>query len=140
MVVEPIKINGLAEFSRNLRKIDKDLPKAIRLAANEAADLIVAQARPRVPTGPGKGGHARSSVRAKSTRTSARVAGGGKKYPYYAWLDFGGKVGKNRSVRRPFIKEGRYIWKAFVDQKSKIEGVMTESLIEVARSAGVEVK
>lgn len=139
MVVEPIRIKGLAEFSRNLRKLDNDLPKAIRLAANEAADLIVAQARPRVPTGPGKGGHARSSVRAKSTRTSARVAGGGKKYPYYAWLDFGGKVGKNRSVRRPFIKEGRYIWKAFADQRSKVEEVMVDGLIEVARSAGVEV-
>lgn len=139
MAIDPIKIDGLAEFTRNLKKLDKDLPKAVRLAANEAADLIVTQARPRVPSGPGRGGHAKSSVKAKSTRTAARVSGGGKKFPYYAWLDFGGRVGRNRSVRRPFLKEGRYIWKAFADNRGKVEETLAEALVEVARSAGVEV-
>lgn len=136
---ETIKIDGLAEFTRNLKKINKDLPKAVRLAGNKAADIVVAQARPRVPTGPGKGGHAKSSIKAKSTRTAARVSGGGKRYPYYAWLDFGGRVGPDRSVKRPFLREGRYIWKAFADNRSKVEDVLTDALIDVARQAGVEV-
>lgn len=136
---DPIKIKGLAEFQRNLKKLDKDLPKALRLAGNEAAELIVSKARPLVPTGPGRGGHAKQSIKAKSTRTAARVSGGGKRYPYYGWLDFGGRVGRDRSVRRPFLKDGRYIWKAFANNRGKVEETLEDALLEVARSAGVEV-
>lgn len=136
---EPIKIDGLREFTRNLKKIDGDLPKGVRLAGNKAAELIVQTAKPRVPRGPGKGGHAVSSLKARSTRTAARVAGGGKRFPYYAWLDFGGRVGRNRSVKRPFFKSGRYIWKAYDEQSQRVYDTFEQALIDVARQAGVEV-
>lgn len=138
-VPDPIKIEGLAEFSRNLRKLDADLPKALRLANNEAAQLIVDQAVPKVPLGPGVGGHARSSIKARSTRTEGRVSGGGKRYPYYPWLDFGGSTGRNRSVRRPFIRSGRYIFDTYEDNRSRVQQTLLEALLEVAAQAGVEV-
>lgn len=134
-----IRIHGLKEFNRSLRQIDKDAPKGLRLAGNEAANIVVREAKPRVPQGPAKGGHALSSVRASSTRTAARVSGGSKRYPYYAWLDFGGSVGRNNSVKRPFIKRGRYIWPAFVDEKPKIEQTLIQALVAVAHRAGVGV-
>ena len=137
---DPIKIEGLAEFSRNLKKLNADLPKVLRIANNEAANLIASRARAKVPQGPGKGGHAASSVKAASTRTEGRVKGGGKRYAYYPWLDFGGHVGKKRSVRRPFIKTGRYIFDTYEDNRKQVEEVMTEALIDVARQAGVEVE
>lgn len=134
-----ITIKGLNEFTKSLKKMDADLPKAVRLAGNKAADLIVTEARPRVPLGPGRGGHARSSVKAKSTRTAARVSGGGKRYPYYGWLDFGGRVGRNRSVNRPFLKDGRYIWRAFANNRDKIVDVLESSLVDIAKDAGLDV-
>lgn len=137
--VDPIKIEGLSEFVRNLKKLDSDLPKAARLAGNEAANLIVGVAKPKVPRGPGRGGHAANSVKAKSTRTAARVAGGGKKYPYYGWLDFGGAVGRNRSVTRPFLKSGRYIWAAYDAHSDDVYKRLAGALVDVARQAGVEV-
>lgn len=137
---EPIAIKGLAEFSRNLRKIDNDLPKALRLAGNEAADIIVQTTRPKVPTGPAKGGHASTSIKAKSTRTSARVTGGGARYPYYAWLDFGGKTGRHRSVSRPFKRTGRYLWASYVDKKAAVQEKYEDELIAVVTAAGIEVE
>ena len=134
--IEPVKITGLAEFNRNLRKLDNDLPKALRLAHNEAAQLIVDWAAPRVPR---KSGRAAGTVKAKSTRTESRVQGGSKRAPYYPWLDFGGKVGPKRSVRRQFIKEGRYLYPALSANYDKFADLLTEKLIEVARAAGVEV-
>lgn len=134
-----VTIKGLNEFTKSLKKMDADLPKAVRLAGNKAADLIVTEARPRVPLGPGRGGHARSSVKAKSTRTAARVSGGGKRYPYYGWLDFGGRVGRNRSVNRPFLKDGRYIWRAFANNRDKIVDVLESSLVDIAKDAGLDV-
>lgn len=138
MSEEVIRIEGLKEFRAMLREADRNLPKGLRLAGNKAADIVVREARPRVPLGPGIGGHARDSVRAASTQTAARVKGGGKRYPYYPWLDFGGSVGRKRSVHRPFLKTGRYIWRAFVDNKTEVHEQLRESLTEVARSAGLE--
>jgi hypothetical protein len=138
-VIEPIRIDGLREFARNLRQLDKDLPKGIRLAGNEAAKLIIGDAKHRIPVGPATGGHATSSLKAKSTRTEVRVSAGGNRYPYYPWLDFGGKVGRNRSVSRPFLKTGRYIWHAFKDNKNEVEQAYLDGLMQVAKSAGIEV-
>ena len=134
-----IKIHGLREFNRGLRRIDNNAPKGLRLAGNQAADIVVREAKPRVPSGPAKGGYALSSVRAASTRTAARVSGGSKRFPYYAWLDFGGRVGRNNSVRRPFIKKGRYIWPAFVDNRGAVQDKMHDELVNVAQSAGIGV-
>lgn len=137
--IEPIKITGLAEFSRNLRKLDSDLPKGLRLASNQAGKLIVDWAVPRVPIGPGRGGHAASSIKTKSTRTEARVSGGGKRYPYYPWLDFGGRVGRRRSVKRPFMRSGRYIYEGYAQRYEDVQAALLRALLDVARDAGVEV-
>lgn len=135
-MAEPIQIKGLAEFSRNLRKLDSDLPKALRLAMNEAANVIVDYAQPRVPR---RSGRAARSIKARSTRTAVRIQGGGARVPYYPWLDFGGRVGRKRSINRPFMKEGRYIYAGFHAKRATFEQVLVESLIKTARSAGVEV-
>ena len=135
-LVEPIKITGLAEFNRNLRKLDKDLPKALRLAHNEAAQLVVDYARPKVPR---RTGRAAGTLKAKSTRTESRVQGGSSRAPYYPWLDFGGKVGRGKSVARPFIKQGRYIYPALGRHQAEFADLLAEKLVDVARQAGVEV-
>jgi hypothetical protein len=137
-VPDPIRISGLREFNKALKAIDDKLPSATRLAANTAAQIVVDVAKPRVPIGPGRGGHAADSIKAKSTRTAARVSAGGKKYPYYPWLDFGGKVGRHKTVNRPFLKRGRYIWDAYADNADKVEQQFVTALVDVAREAGLD--
>jgi hypothetical protein len=135
-VAEPIRVEGLKEFSRNLKKLDGDLPKALRIALNEAADIVVSGARSRIPR---RTGRASASVKARSTRTASRVVGGSNRVPYYPWLDFGGRVGKGKSVRRPFLKEGRYIYASYFANSDEFAKVLEEALLDVARQAGVEV-
>lgn len=135
-MTDPIRVDGLAEFRRNLKKLDGDLPKALRIALNEAADIVVGDARPRVPT---RTGRAAASIKARSTQTAVRVVGGSKRVPYYPWLDFGGKVGRRKSVRRAFLKEGRYLYRSYFDNRDEFSKVLTAALIDVARQAGVEV-
>jgi hypothetical protein len=136
---DPVKIEGLAQFSRDLKKLDSDLPKALRVALNEAADLVVDRARPGIPTRSGK---AARSVRKASTRTAVRVRAGGARAPYYPWLDFGGRVGKGRSVVRPFDKHGRYLYAGYFKLKAsgEFEQVLTKALLDVVESAGIEVE
>jgi hypothetical protein len=79
-------------------------------------------------------------VKARSTQAYSRVSGGGNKAPYYPWLDFGGRVGKNKSIRRPFLKDGRYIYAAFFRGRDRYADVLQDALVKVAEQAGIEVE
>jgi len=131
-----IQIEGLRQFARSLREMDSDLPKALRLGFNDAAELVVAEARSRVAR---RSGRAASTVKAQSTRTAARIAAGGRRAPYFPWLDFGGRVGRNRSVVRPFFTDGRYVWRAYGDRRDEFRGKLEVAIADLARSAGLEV-
>lgn len=133
---DPIRIDGLDQFRRNLKTLDATLPRALRLAFNAAAQLVVDEARPKVPT---RSGRARATVRVRSTQTRAQVAGGSKRVPYYAWLDFGGRGGRNRANVREFRKEGRFIYAAFYLKRPQFAEVLERELVDVARQAGIEV-
>ena len=137
-MADAIKVDGLAQFSRNLKKLDADLPKALRIALNEAADVVVGDAKSRVPR---RTGRAQASIKAQSTRTAVRVKAGGARVPYFAWLDFGGRVGRKRSVKRAFLKEGRYLYAAYFDKRDsgELQTVLTKALLDVVRQAGLEV-
>lgn len=131
-----VQIDGLNQFVRNLKKLDADLPKALRVAFNDATNLVIDYAKPRVPR---RTGRAQASIKARSTRTAARVAIGGNRAPYMPWLDFGGRTGPNRSVVRPFLKEGRYLYKALAVKRPQLQEALEKALLDAARSAGVEV-
>lgn len=135
-MTQPVSIHGLREFSRQLRKIDSDLPKALRVAMNSAADVVVGYAKPRVPK---RSGRAARSVKARSTRTAVRVQGGSRRVPYYPWLDFGGRVGRRKAVRRAFLKEGRYIYAGYYAGRDEFDQQLEDALIDIAQQAGLEV-
>lgn len=132
---DPIKIEGLTRLNRSLRNISKDAPKQLRLVGNAAAEVVVDDAKPDVPA---ESGRAARTVRAASTRTAAQVKAGGTRAPYYPWLDFGGRVGINRSIRRTFIKSGRYIYPAYKDNRDVIASKLETGLTDLVRDSGLD--
>lgn len=134
-MAEPIKIDGLAQFVRNLRKLDGELPKAVRVAMNAGAEVVVQYVQPRVPR---RSGRAARSIRPQSTRTAVRVSAGGRRASYYPWLDFGGRVGPRKTTRRPFIPEGRYLYPAYEATRGELYSAMARALVDVVRGAGIE--
>lgn len=131
-----VQVGGLAQLNRGLRAIDKEAPKRLRLAFNDAANLLVDRARPTVPSVTGA---ARASMKARSTRTSARVAVGGKRAAYFPWLDFGGE-GRvaGRPAARQFLKEGRYIYPTLRRIRPDIEQSLQDGIEAVVAAAGLE--
>lgn len=134
---QTVKVEGLAEFSRGLRQLDTEAPKQLRIALNGSAQLLIDRAVPKVPS---VSGAARRSFKAKSTRTSARVAIGGKLAPYMPWLDFGGQ-GRitGRPAAREFIKEGRYTFVALREIGPDITADLNTRIRAVATNAGLDV-
>lgn len=134
--IEPIKVTGLKEFRRDLKTISTDLPKCIRLANNEVADIVVVWVKDHMEN---RTGGAVSTVKAASTQKEVRVKEGSAKRPYVPWLDFGGRVGPKRSVKRSFHSDGRYLYPALYANRDVLVDKLADQLIALCRKAGVEV-
>ena len=131
-----IQVEGLAQVQRSLRQVGPAAAKGLRLALNEAADLLIARVRPQIPS---RTGAARRSLKARSSQKAVRIAVGGRRAPYYPWLDFGGRTGRNRSVQRRFLPDGRYLYPGLRANRQEIEKLIARRIREVAEDAGLEV-
>lgn len=135
MTASKVEIRGLKEFQAQLRRMDADLPKRLRLALNDASELVIDYARARMPT---KTGRARASLKARSSQREARVGMGGRKAPYAPWLDFGGQgKHKGRPTPRPFLKEGRYVYAGLAANRPEVIAIMQRAITDLAHDAGV---
>lgn len=133
-----LTVEGLPEFARAVSQLGSTAARGLRLALNDVADVVIDVARPKVPT---LTGAAAASMRARSTRNAVRVTAGGDKAPYYPWLDFGGHVGRHGTAARAFLKEGRYLYPTYYEQRRSgvYDTVLEEHLRRVARAAGLVV-
>lgn len=130
-----VEVEGLAEFRRALRRVSSDAAKTLRVALNSVADLIITEARQEIPR---RTGAAAASLKAASTGTTIRIRVGGRKAPYYPWLDFGGKTGKSKSVVRRFYSEGRYLYPTLRRERDRFDERLETALQGTADAAGLE--
>lgn len=131
-----IHIEGLRELQAALRKMDGQSQKQLRLVFNEAATIVKDTAEPRVAR---RSGRAAGTLKARSGQREAVVQGGGGAAPYYAWLDFGGRVGRRNSVVRARVgKDGRYIFPSYRDRRAKVQVTISEGLESLIRRSGLE--
>lgn len=135
-MADTLRISGLKEFRGALKQLDKGLPKGLRVAFNGSADFLIGKVRPQIPKLTGR---AARSVKARSSQTEVRVAVGGRQAPWYPWLDFGGRTGRKRSVDRPFIKEGRYLYPTFHKYRAEFTKITEGALVSLAEDAGLDV-
>jgi hypothetical protein len=134
VAAQQVRIEGLRELQRDLRLIDKTMPRELRKANKAAAEIVAVEARKRTPV---HSGRARRSLVARAEQRSASVKGGGARVPYFAWLDFGGSVGRNKSVHREVIKGGRIIYPALAAKREQVADEYEELLAGVFRLAGL---
>jgi hypothetical protein len=132
-----IHVKGLKEFQAALKKVDKGLGPELRKGLNEAAEIVASAARPLVPR---RTGRAVGSIKVGSTQRAAQIKVGGTAAPYFGWLDFGGRVGRRNSARRPFISKGRYIYPALAAKRNEVAAKVDEVLGRLATGAGFETK
>jgi phage gpG-like protein len=125
---EVLRIDGLREFRAALKAADASLPRELRPAFNKAAEVVAFAARGRVPT---RSGSLASSIRPLSTQTEGRVAMGSAKVPYAGFIEFGGRVGRKKSVSRPIVKSGRYLYPTFRERRPLVEAIMVKALDDV---------
>ena len=132
-----VKIEGLAEFQRAVSAMRSGLPKTVQVSLGEVLGEVVDYARPRIPRRSGRGA---ASVKAKANARTASLTMGGPSAPYMPWVDFGGAGRRpGRPAARPYMREGRYVYKALAVRRRDIDEIMSGALTELARTAGLEV-
>lgn len=134
--VRPIQITGLRDLQKALKDLDGESQKQLRVVFNQAGAAVVRGAASRVPARTGK---ARKSLRATSGQREAKVTGGNKQAEYYGFLDFGGTVGRKRSVKRQFITEGRYMYPAYSANSASIQKGLEKAIVDMCRATGLSV-
>lgn len=133
---QPIAVEGMKDLQRALKELDGESQKEIRVALNSVADTVAQGASRRVPSRSGK---ARASLRAMSSQRETRISAGGRKAPYYGWLDFGGRIGRDKATVRPFVKGGRYIWPTISANRDNLAAAVQKALVDLAKSKGLTV-
>jgi hypothetical protein len=130
-----VQITGIRELQKALRQMDSDLPKQLRVALNNAGQIVVNYAQPRVAK---RSGRAAGSIKLRSSQREAKIAAGGRRAPYFPWLDYGGYAGRGKRNYRQFRKEGRYIYPAVRENQTKIQAALQEELSKLISNAGLE--
>jgi hypothetical protein len=129
-----VELVGLKEFRNALRKLSTDFPKEMRLGFREVAIDVAQRVAAKVPVG--ETGNAAASVKPRASQLGAGVAAGGAKVPYYGFLDFGGRVGKDRRISRPFIPQGRYLFPTIEEEHDQIIAAAEKVVDDATRRAG----
>jgi hypothetical protein len=132
-----VEVRGIGKFNSGLRRIDRTLPGEMKKEFLELSDYVAGRIRSKVPR---RTGRAAASVKPKATTRSAGIAFGGNAAPYYPWLDFGGRVGRNKSIVRPFIKEGRYVYPTLRQERDNIAEAADTAIERVAERAGFKTR
>lgn len=84
-----VRVVGLRDFQAELRKIDKQMPRQLRVVNLKAAELVASDARSRASAQGGAIGKAAPSIKAVAQQRSAAVKIGGDKYPFALGGEFG---------------------------------------------------
>lgn len=121
----------LADWKASMGRFQQSTDERIHKMLATAAEGVAGDAQRLVPRG--ASGAARASMRA----VGLSVVMGGARAPYGPWLEFGGRVGINDSVRRTFVPGGRYIWPTWMRNRTEILGDMERGLADLAKESGL---
>lgn len=129
-MAEPIRVEGLREFQRTLRRLEPEVEKELRRELKTAADKVATTAQQHARSFQRTGRYARS-IKSKVTAKGASV---GSRLPQAAVLHWGGTI-RPRGVPITFPRRA-VISEALDTQTNEILADVGEAIDRAARRAG----
>lgn len=106
-----IQTRGLAELRRDLRAVDRSFGPRLGRANQQAAQVVVNEAKRRAPKGPHQGGGTvapiSSTITALRKQSAASVSIGGARSPHAVVTEFGGSIPRRGSDKETVRKAQR---------------------------------
>lgn len=125
-----VRVDGLAELVKAVRKIDPTTAKEMRPKLVALAGKVLAAIRPGMVRGPS--GRFADSAKVRATSKSAGIAWSRASVPYAGAVEFGGYP-----KGRPYIASGRYIFPVVDQMRGQIEAEVSKAMDELIESAGL---
>lgn len=129
-------ITGDEDLYVALRGFSAAVSGSVKAELMDSARMIVNEAQSRVPR---RTGAARASLDVENTPAGAEIVAGGRRAPYYGWLDFGGRTGRKNSVLRAYVANGRYLYPAVTAGLTDIQRAAEQGVKSAGEKAGVTV-
>lgn len=133
---QPVQIQGLAQFQRELKAIDKDLPKELKTAALAAAEVVATDARSRAESQGSVLAKSAPSFKAAAEQRRAKITLGGPQYPFALGAEFGGR---GRPTTQQFLphrgRQGYAVYPAIRGTREEFIQVYERALDQLTRRA-----
>lgn len=130
-----VEVRGIRELAGALKRVDDELPKELKVAFLKIAEKVVGVAAGNVPVISGK---AAGSIKPRASTRGGSLAFGGTAAEYFPWLEWGGRVGRNKSIELPVARPGRYVYSAIISQKEETAAAAEKAVADAAKHAGFE--
>lgn len=137
-----LRAKGMREFIKAAAAMQRQTPKEIKAEFRQAAELVAREAQRRAPV---RTGRLRNSIRPFATQREVGVREGKRAVPYAGFVDYGNKVrykagvGWHDSNPRRFIPTGRIMYPAFHANRNRVQQMVGEAFLTVAKRNGLEV-
>lgn len=132
MPVDRIEVLGLRDLQRELRALDRTLPRELRKANLEAAEAVADATRASFASRPGVAPKVAASVKALAQQRNASVRIGGAKYPYALGSNFGSHRFKQFP---PPVSPDHSLYKSIRAKRDKIKDTHLDAIDRLAKRA-----
>lgn len=133
-----IKVQGLKELTKDLRRLDSDGPwrAELRDAGKGAAEIVATTAKRTAmsASNPRMGSRAAGSIRALAGQRRAAVAGGRASIPWYGGHEFGSRKYAQFPPKR---KDGYHLWPAAEKERPKVVEFYTDAVDDLMKKHGL---
>lgn len=133
-----IRVEGLSELSRALKKADAELAKDLRKGLKVVADDFARKLAGKLPR---RSGRLAESWSGRATQRSASVA---SRVPYAGFIEFGNKphagggIGRGDSHPRAYVARGRYIFPAAEAERGHLERALEDMIDDLIGKVGLD--
>ena len=146
-MAEAVRIEGLTEFRKELRKVaGKDGLAALKAVNIKVAEMIVDRTKPKMAK---RSTRSAASLKAAKTANAAFVRGGGKTAPMFGGVEFGAYRNQPRRVARGTVKgwnqfdvwkgnqsdAGYFLYDTVRSSSEEVIEMYRDGMIEIARGA-----
>lgn len=126
-MTRPIEVKGLKDLRRDLRKVDKEAVKEVRVVIRDAARIVASEAAALAPRG--RSGKLAASYRGTTSGTKGIVR---NRQVYSRFIEFGFHPGGGRT----FVPGKEPIGRALENRRDDVIEALGDGIDKAARSSG----
>lgn len=133
---QAVRVEGLADFQRELRRLDSKLPRELTAANRAAAEMVAERARSRARGLGSVAAKSAPSIKAAAEQRRSKINLGDNRHPFALGAEFGGRRRPTTQQFEPWTgKTGRFFYPTIRDTEDEFMAVYERAIDQLARAA-----